>query len=70
MLPVGKGNEEDAHCEGVNPFGTFVKMRTKPIKDIYIRHSKNVAHQSIKKLVINFLRYNFRVGLQSESGIH
>ncbi len=26
----------DARCEGVNPIGTIIKMRTKRIKNIYV----------------------------------
>ncbi len=35
-LTVVKGRTKDEHCEGVNPIGNIVKMRTKPIKDINI----------------------------------
>ncbi len=35
-LTLVKERSKDARCERVNPNGTIVKMRTKPIKNFYV----------------------------------
>jgi hypothetical protein len=42
--PKVKETKKDVGCEGVNPIGTIVKMRTKPIKSVYVTNLTTGCH--------------------------